>query len=422
LKKILTVFTEPRILATLILGFASGLPLALSGSTLQVWYTESGASLTALGLMGFAGLPYVYKFLWAPLLDRFVPPFLGRRRGWMFIFQGLLCVTLLAMSFLTPSEYPTLLFILALILAFFSASQDIAIDAYRADILKPEERTLGASMGVSGYRTAMLVSGGLALVMADFWGFSATYLFMAILISIGMIASFLSPVPEVVSAPRNFSESAVIPIMEFLKRPHVIIILLFLICYELGNAFASSLVQPFLLRELLMSKTEIGTLVKFAGFSGVILGSIVAGLLAMRWDVYCAMLAFGILQALGNLGYFALFWTGPNYFMVGLVIFLDNFTGGMGQAALVGFLMSLCNPRFTAFQYALLSSLVMSGRVYIGPLAGYIAEHYGWSVYFMSSLFLSLPGLFLLRLLRDNLDNIKEIAKGKMTEPVGQPV
>lgn len=404
MKNILSVFTERRIIVTLLLGFASGLPLALSGSTLQAWYTDNGLSLQALGFMGIAGLPYTYKFLWAPFFDRFTPSFLGRRRAGMLIFQGLLCATLLGMSFFSPNEEPKFLFFLACLLAFFSASQDIAIDAYRTDILAPKERTLGASMAVSGYRMAMLISGGLALVLADAIGFQTTYLIMALLvIGIGMSGTLIGPKPEIVKAPHTFRESVIEPLQEFLSRRYALLILLFIVLYELGNAFASSLITPFLMRELLMTKTEIGTLVKFSGFTGVILGTLTAGLLALRWKVYWSMLLFGILQALGNLGYLMLAWTGPNYWAVGGVIFLDNFTGGMGQAALVGFLMSLCNPRFSAFQYAILSSLMAIGRVFIGPLAGHIAENYGWEIYFLSSLLLSLPGLVLLWFLKNGL-------------------
>jgi PAT family beta-lactamase induction signal transducer AmpG len=392
---------------TLILGFSSGLPLALSGSTLQAWYTTSGVSLKALGLMGLVGLPYTYKFLWAPLLDTYVPPFFGRRRGWMLIFQGLLAVTLLLMGCLTPDKEPLLLFVLACFLAFFSASQDVAIDAYRADILLPQERTLGASMVVNGYRTAMLISGGIALVLADHFGFSVVYFLMSGFMAVGMFGTLIGPNPTVSEPPRNFRESTLQPIKEFLSRSHAIIIILFVVFYELGNAFASSLIQPFLLRALHMTLSEIGTLVKFSGFIGIILGSLLAGILALRWNMYRAMFVFGILQALGNLGYLALLWTGPNYSMVGMVIFLDQFTGGMGQAALVGFLMSLCNPRFTAFQYATLSSLGVLGRVFMGPLAGFIAEEYGWVVYFLSSVVLSLPGLFLLWKVKSGLQKIK---------------
>lgn len=414
---VLSALTDRRILVTLIMGFAAGLPLLLTGGTLQAWYTKGGLSLTALGFMGLAGLPYTYKFLWAPFLDRFIPPFLGRRRGWMLVFQVLLCATLVTMSFLTPTEYPTMLFMLAFALAFFSASQDIVIDAYRTEVLPPHERTLGASMYVSGYRTAMLVAGGMALIMADHWGFSVTYLLMAAIMALSAIGTFISPNPEVALVPRNFRESTVDPFLEFFKRPYSILIVLFLVFYEAGNAFASSVLQAFFIRELQMSLTEIGTLVKFSGFFGIVLGSLLAGILAIRWSIYRALLLFGILQAVGNLGYFILFWTGPNYFAVGTVIFLDNLTGGMGQAALVGFLMSLCNHRFTAFQYAGLSALVTLGRVFIGPLAGFIAQSYGWGMYFTASFVLCLPGLYLLRLLRDKLDQITEYSKQKEENP-----
>lgn len=420
MNKVMSIVTERRILVTLLLGFSSGLPLALSGGTLQAWFTASGLSLKTIGLMGLIGLPYTYKFLWAPLLDRYAPPFLGRRRGWMLIFQGLIILTLILFSFFSPTTDPMLLYCLACFLTFCSASQDIAVDAYRADILHPEERTLGASMVVNGYRTAMLISGGLALVMADKIGFQGMYLIMAALMGIGIIGTFIGPNPAKAILPRTFRESVIDPLLEFLSRPYAFLILLFIIFYELGNAFASSLISPFLMRELHMSLTEIGSLVKFCGFFGVILGSLTAGVLAIRWSVYRAMLVFGILQAIGNLGYLMLLSTGPNYIAVGSVIFIDNFTGGMGQAALVGFLMSLCNARFTAFQYAALSSLVSVGRVFIGPLAGFVAEGYGWESYFFTSLVLSIPGILLLLLLKRSMDKINNVnIKKDLVEVVG---
>ena len=400
-------FKHHRLIITLILGFSSGLPLALSGGTLQAWLTVSGLSLKAIGFVGLAAIPYTFKFLWAPLMDRWSPPFLGRRRGWIAICQLLLCLCILWMAFLNPNTHPHILFWLAAAIAFLSASQDIAIDAYRADILQPDERPMGAAMAINGYRIAMLVSGGLALVIADHVGWKNMYFVMASLMGIGILATVLGPNPEEQRsvAPRTLWDCTILPIVDFLKRSQALWILLFIVFYKLGDAFAGALTQTFLLRAIKMSLSEVGSLVKLLGFLGTILGTTMGAWYVPKLGWFKALFIFGILQALSNLSYLILLYTGPDYIVAGSAIFFENFCGGMGAAAFTGLLMGLCNIRFTAFQYALFSSLSAVGRVFIGPVAGIIAQ-YGWFEYFMASLVFSIPGLLLLCLFKNTIQTM----------------
>lgn len=393
----LSVLKQPRILISFFLAFSSGLPLALSNSTLKAWYATTSVSLVSIGFVGLAELPYALKFLWAPLMDRFVPPFLGRRRGWVLLCQLALCVFIGSMACFSPEENPKLLLALACIVAFLSASQDIAIDAYRVDLLKPEERAVGAAVTVSGFRIAMLVSGGLALILAHYFGWRVAYGSMALVLALGTLASFLGPEPEqMVMPPRRLWECTVQPFFDFLSRPQAITILFFIVFYKLGDAFAGALSQTYLIRKINMSLLEIGTLIKVLGFIATILGALWGGLWVPKLGWYRALFLFGIFQAFANLFYLPLLWTGPNMFVAGLAIFMDNLGGGMGTAAFLGLLMGLCNPRFSAFQYALLSALSVFGRVFISPVAGRIADTFGWEIYFMSSLLFALPGLLLL--------------------------
>jgi len=408
MKSYFAILKERRITVTFLLGFASALPLVLSSSTLQMWYTASGVSLKEIGFVGLAGLPYTLKFLWAPVMDRWVPPFLGRRRGWILICQFLLCLAISSMVLFTPDAYPKTLFLIACFVAFFSASQDIAIDAYAADVLRPEERALGGAVRVDGGRIALLISGGLVLVMADHLGWKVAYLSMAGLMSIGMIATFIGPNPPTVSTPTRLWDCTVLPFLEFLKRPQSLWILLLIVFYKFGDAFGGTLCQTFIMREIGMSLTEMGTLAKFSGFFGIVLGALSGAALIQRWGWFKSMFIFGILQSLSNLSYMALLWTGPNYFVTGGAFFVENFFGGMGTAAFVGLLMGLCNARFTAVQFALLSSLSAIGRVIVGPLAGWVADEYGWTAYFMASLVLSVPGLALLVLLKGDIGKMAD--------------
>lgn len=398
-----------RLLTVFFLGFSSGLPLALVGATLQAWFTVSGVGLTAIGLLSLVGQPYVYKFFWAPLMDRYVPPLLGRRRGWILLMQCGLIVGLAVMAWLEPSRHAGMIALLAFAIAFLSASQDIAIDAYRSDVLKPEERGLGAALGVAGYRVAMIVSGGLALVLADYFGWQITYLCMAALMLIGVLASLLGPETGNLAHPRTLAQAVVEPFREFMQRPAAVSFLLFILLYRLGDSLTTttgSLTTAFLLRELGFSLTIVGTINKGIGVFATMLGLFIAGMLMTRIRLYTALLAFGALQAVTNLSFMLLAMAGKNLSLMTTVIFLDNLCAGMGMTALVALMMSLCDRRYTATQFALMSAIMAVPRVYAGAVTGFVIEHLGWTEFFFWTFMLALPGLFLLIWLRGAIDGV----------------
>ena len=358
-----------RIAAVLVLGFSSGLPLALSGGTLQAWLTVEGVDIRTIGLFSLVGLPYTLKFLWAPLMDRFVIPIFGRRRGWIVLCQIVLIGIILGMSVSSPKNALWLLAILAFFLTFVSASQDIAIDAYRAEVLQNRERGLGAAVSVTGYRVAMLVSGALALILSEFLGWRATYMLMALILTLGVLAVWLGPEPEYSAGPPTSMKEAVAgPFAEFFSRSGVWSLLALIILYKLGDAFAGSLTTTFLIRGVNFSVGEVGAINKGMGLAATIIGAIYGGLLMARLRLFNSLLIFGILQAVSNLSFMVLALVGKNYPLMIFTIAFENLAGGMGTAAFVAFLMALCNQRYTATQFALLSALASLGRVFVGPL------------------------------------------------------
>lgn len=396
-------FSNSRLRATLFLAFSSGLPLALTASTLQAWFTQVGVGVMAIGALSLTGQPYVYKFLWAPFLDRFIPQGMSRRRGWISIFQMCLVLTLSLMAFANPKTHPWFLAWLALFTAFFSASQDIVVDAYRVDLLPPQERGVGASLTVLGYRLAMLVSGGLALIMADYLGWQLVYLIMAALMALEILVTVFSPEPsQVVAPPKNLSTAVIQPFKEFLGRPYAKLIFVFLLVYKLSNVFALTLMSFFLLRKLGFSLSEVGMLYKTVGLIATLLGAVAGGLWVRRLGVFRALLIFGILQAASVLGFALLAQIGKHYSMLTGVMFLENFCDGMATIAMVAFVMSLCDLRYSATQYAVFSAIEALPRTFVGPLAAYATVLLGWPEYFILAAALGIPGLFILwRLKKD---------------------
>lgn len=396
-----------RLLIILLLGFSSGLPLALTGTMLQAWFTVSGISIVTIGVLSLVGQPYVYKFLWAPLLDRYIPPLLGRRRGWLMITQAALLISIAAMALGSPLHHPMALAALALLIAFLSASQDIASDAYRTDVTAAQERGLSAALYTGGYRVAMMVSGGLGLVLADVIGWSATYLVMASLMLIGLMASWYSAEPDFngqSAHPTNLYGAVVEPWREFFARKQAWIFLLVILFYKLGDALSISLTTPFLLRGLGFSLTVVGSVNKSIGLVATLLGIFVAGAIMTRLSLYRSLLLFGILQMVAILLFMQLAVIGKNYSLLIVTVFIDNLFNGMGTAAFLAFLMSLCDHRYTATQYALFSALASIGRVFVGPLAGVMVEHIGWVHFFAWSFVVSLPGIILLRWVRGTIE------------------
>jgi PAT family beta-lactamase induction signal transducer AmpG len=402
-------FINRRISTMLFLGFSSGLPLALTSGTLQAWLTVARIDIRTIGIFALVGLPYTFKFLWSPLMDRFVPPWLGRRRGWMIISQFCQMVAIGAIAAISPNEFLWLLGVLAFMVAFLSASQDIAFDAYRADILRPSERGLGAALSVFGYRVAMLVSGALALITAERIGWQSTYLVMAVLMTVGMVTTFLSLEPEgVAETPKTVTSAIVDPLREFLARRAALSLLLLIVLYKLGDAFAGTLTTAFLIRGLGFSVSEVGVINKGLGLIALLLGALSGGALMVRLRMYQSLLWFGLLQAITNLGFMALAVVGKDHLGMALVVALENFAGGMGTAAFVALLMALCDHRFTATQFALLSALAAIGRVLVGPASGYLVEAIGWTDFFLLTFFSALPGLGLLWLLKRTVETLND--------------
>ncbi|WP_039056233.1 muropeptide MFS transporter AmpG [Enterobacter sp. Bisph1] len=401
----LRIFTQPKSAILLILGFASGLPLALTSGTLQAWMTVENIDLKTIGFFSLVGQAYVFKFLWSPLMDRYTPPLFGRRRGWLLLTQLLLLLSIAVMGFLDPANHLRWMAALAVVIAFCSASQDIVFDAWKTDVLPLEERGAGAAISVLGYRLGMLVSGGLALWLADRWlGWQGMYWLMAALLIPCIIATLLAPEPtDAVPVPKTLQRAVVEPLHDFFGRNNAWLILLLIVLYKLGDAFAMSLTTTFLIRGVGFDAGEVGVVNKTLGLIATIIGALAGGVLMQRLSLFRALLVFGVLQALSNAGYWLLAVTAKNIFTMGIAVFFENLCGGMGTAAFVALLMTLCNKSFSATQFALLSALSAVGRVYVGPLAGWFVESYSWSTFYLFSIVAGLPGLVLLVMCKKTL-------------------
>ena len=405
---LLAVFKSRKMVFLLLLGFSSGLPLYLTSRTLQAWLTIEGVDLTTIGLFSLVALPYSLKFIWSPLLDRFTLPRLGRRRGWMACSQVLLIVSIAAMSLGDPSDAVRVVAVVAIAIAFFSATQDIAIDAYRADVLEERELGAGAAVNVLGYRVAMLLTGAGALILADRISWPTVYLIMAGFMLIGLLASLRTPEPADPGVPPSSLKAAIVdPFLEFAGRfglRRALLILSFIVVYRMGDALVNNMTTPFLLQTG-FSQTDVGTVQGGMGLLATILGIVVGGALLSRMGIYNSLWVFGLFQAGSNLVYLALARAGQNYpLMVGTINF-EYFSVGLGTAAFVAFLMSLCNHRFTATQYALLSSLMAVSRDVMAAPSGRLAEATGWPVFFLISFIVALPGLAMLWVIKPSFND-----------------
>lgn len=402
----LSKYLQPKSAILLILGFASGLPLALTSGTLQAWMTVENIDLKTIGFFSLVGQAYVFKFLWSPVMDRYTPPMLGRRRGWLLITQVLLLVSIAAMGFLEPGTQLRWMAALAVIIAFCSASQDIVFDAWKTDVLSAQERGTGAAISVLGYRLAMLVSGGLALWIADrYLGWQAMYWLMAGLLLPCIVATIFAPEPtDTIPVPRSLEQAVVAPLRDFFGRNNAWLILLLIVMYKLGDAFAMSLTTTFLIRGVGFDAGDVGVVNKTLGLFATILGALYGGILMQRLSLFRALLIFGILQGVSNAGYWILSLTDKNIFSMGTAVFFENLCGGMGTAAFVALLMTLCNKSFSATQFALLSALSAVGRVYVGPIAGWFVEAHGWPTFYLFSVFAAVPGILLLLICKSTLE------------------
>ncbi len=390
--------------ALLLLGFSSGLPLALSGASLQAWLTVEGVDLKTIGLLAIAGTPYTFKFLWAPLLDRYYPRFADHRRSWLFMTQLTLGLALFALA-AVGVQTPLLVGLLACAIAASSATQDIAFDAYRTELLPSKDRGLGAAWSVFGYRLAMLVSGGLALIMADQWlGWRSTYTIMGLLMLGLACFTLIAPaLPTRTHAPGSIWAAVSSAWTDYSGRKGAMWLLLLIILYKLGDAFAGSLSTSFLIRGVGFTPTEVGLMNKALGLAATIGGALLGGTILARIGLYRALVAFGILQAASNLCFWYLSISAKSMWTLGLAVGIENLCGGMGTAAFVALLTGLCSAQFSATQYALLSALASFGRVYLTAPSGYVVEHIGWTSFFMVSVGLALPGLIMLVIMRQEV-------------------
>jgi MFS transporter, PAT family, beta-lactamase induction signal transducer AmpG len=397
------ILANRRIAIMLPLGFASGLPLALTAGTLQAWLTVVGLDLKTIGIFTLVGLPYTLKFLWAPLMDRLVPPWLGRRRGWMLVMQISVSLGLAAMAVTGPGQRPEFLGVLALVVAFLSASLDIVFDAYRTDLLLRPERGFGAAVWVNGYRFALLFASAGALLLADHIGWQNTYLVLAALMAAGVVTILVSPEPLEPSAPpASLAKAIGGPLRELFTRPGVAGLLALIVFYKIGDAAAASLQTAFLIGGMGFSVSDVGY-VKGLGLGATLIGALAGGVAMAKLGMVRSLLVFGLLQAVSNLGFMWLAWVGKSYAALTTSILVENVTGGMGTAAFIALIMSLCDHRYTATQFALLSSLEALGRVFSGRPSADLVEMVGWEQFFFWSFLIALPGVWLVWVLRAQL-------------------
>lgn len=406
---VFAVYREPRLFIIFMMGFASGLPLALTGATLAIWLTELRLSLTSIGLFAMLGVPYNLKFVWSPLIDRVQIPVLtrrlGRRRSWLLVVQLALLSAIVALGVTQPEKAPLWTALAALVVAFLSASQDVVIDAYRIETAREHEQGAAAAMTQYGYRLGMLASGAGALFLAALLPWSWVYAAMAGLFSIGVLTTILAPEPKasVVAAPNadllgRLREAVVAPFVEFLRRQGVavaVLVLAFIVLYSLGDAFAGTMANPFYLK-VGFSKVEIATVTKAFGLGATLTGVFLGGLAVGRYGVMKALLVCGICQALSNLMFAAQALAGHDVRVLVFTVAIESLTGGMASAAFVAYLSVLCNVAYTATQYALFTSFMAVGRTFLASTSGWVADHMAWVQFFIISTLLTLPGLAIL--------------------------
>lgn len=387
-------------IAVLTLGLASGLPYNLTDSTLQAWLKDYGVSNTQIGLLTLVGLPYAWKFLWAPFIDRYQLPFLGRRRGWIFVLQLALAAVIAASAFYSPGNALTMVAAFAFVIGLLSATQDIVINAYTADVAQPYERGLAAMSTSVGYRAAAWFSFSIALIVAQFVGWKAAYLLIAATMAVLAIGTLLMPEPvQRAVPPGSLRASIVEPLRQLLSGPGALALIVLLVVYKVGDAFSLRLFTPFLM-DLGFSKAEIGVVTKTTMAVATISGTVFGGVWMIRLGLYRALLWFGTFQAVSNLTYMALAIAGKQHVLMIAAIAIDNFAGGMGSVALTAFVLALCDQRFSAFQYALLSAIAVIPRTYLGVPAGYLADRAGWPAFYLVTFIAALPGIALVWWLR----------------------
>ena len=380
-----------------LLGISSGLPYLLTGSTLQAWMTDQHVDLKVIGLFALVRTPYNFKFIWAPLMDRFSFPFLTHRRGWMVVIQILLAAALVALGFSDPSANPFKIALFAVLVSFMSSSQDIVIDGYRTESLSGKIQGMATSSYITGYRIGMLMAGALALYIVDqfHWAWSSVYALMATFISIGVLASLIAPEAKSTLAPKTLKEAVIDPFLDFFKRAQAIWLLLFIVFYKFGDNLAGAMSTPFIL-SIGYTKTEYALVAKGVGFFAVLAGGFLGGPLMLKLGVKKSLWFFGVGQAIAVMSFAWLANIPHDVKSLSIVILSENFFIGCGAAAFSAFLSNITNKKFSATQYALLTSLMALSSTVLSSPSGYLVEKLGWSSYFIFCALITIPGFLLL--------------------------
>ncbi len=403
-----SVLASPKMFAIMVLAASSGYPNQLTESALQAWLKDSGASNTLIGLSSYVALPYLLKVFWAPLVDRFPIPLLGRRRGWILLTQVLMAgaIALLAIQDPKVAYAPVIAF--ATLIVFLSATQDIAIDAYRTDAVSPEERGPAAAVTNLGYRTISWLAAAVALFLADRVGWHASFLVLAGIMLLFCISTWRAPEPHYVARPpRTITESVVEPLRELFSSPGAVALIAVVLVFKIGDAFANKLFTPFMM-DTGFSKTEVALIAKSVFTASAVAGSIAGGILMVRLGLLRSMLIFGAAQAISNLLYCVLAAVGKSYTIMIAAVAIEHFAGAMGNIALVALIMALCDMRFSAFQYAMLSALALLPRYSLGGPAGWVADHWGWFAYYVVSFVIALPGMAMVWAQRKRIDALDQ--------------
>ena len=425
-------YLKKKMLITLSMGFVSGVPLLLTITLLQAWLTDEGVTKSTIGLFALVGLPYSLKFIWAPLFDHYTVSSLGRRRGWLLITQILLIISIIILGMANPAMNPLNVAVLATLVAFSSASQDIVIDAYRRESLTDEEQTIGASAYVLGYRIGALAAGAGGLILADYMTYQMVYAFMSIIMIYGVLITLIAEEPKKYYEPSNFISAIYNPFVEFfnryvsvniapdrltnlknrskISRRNImdntliipILILLFILLYKIGDTMAHSLSTNFYL-DIGFSKSEIGTIVKFFGLFATLIGAFIGGLVSLKIGLFRSLMIFGIFQAVATLGFSILAYFGDSLYLLMLVISLENLAAGMGYTAYLAFIANMTNKRFTATQFALMTALMSLPRTLFSGMSGYLVEMLDWELYFIFCSLIAFPALIILIKLRRSL-------------------
>jgi MFS transporter, PAT family, beta-lactamase induction signal transducer AmpG len=425
----LAVYRDRRVLAMLFLGFASGLPFGALAEPLSAWLTESGLAKAEIGLFALVSVPYSLKFVFAPFVDRLPLPMFsrrfGRRRGWALASQLLLIAVLAGLGMTDPSIGAAWTAVLAVAVAFASATQDTVVDAYRVEILEERALAAGAATATFGWRVGQVGAGAGGLILGDLLPWSTVYLVMAAAIAVGVVAILLNPEPaarrseqsRVLEAraeawleaerrlPRALAVAAawlwaacVCPFLEFASRRGWVVVLLFILLYKFGDAVLGVMKVPFFL-EIGFSKTDIAEIAKLFGFVATVVGGLIGGLVVARLGIMRGLLVCGVAMALSNLVFVLQAWAGADLGILALTVSVENVTTGMGMTAFVAYMSSLCNVAYTATQYALLTSLMAMGRTVLSSGSGWLAEQVSWPTFFVLTTLAAAPGLLLLLLL-----------------------